>query len=64
MLADCREDTDLYRKLAYAILEIEEHEMREYFRISPTFWAPFHPHQYDGMKRWGKYHEDLKFGLA
>lgn len=57
-------DVELYRKLAKAIMEIEEHEMREYLRISPTFWAPFHPHQLDGMERWGTLHDDLRFGLA
>lgn len=55
---------ELYRKVANAILEIEQHEMREFLRVEPTYWAPFHPHQEDGMKRWGTFHDDLKFGLA
>lgn len=55
---------ELYRKVANCILEIESHEMREFLRVKPTYWAPFHPHNEDGMKRWGTFHDDLKFGLA
>lgn len=58
------DNIDLYRKVAECILEIEQHEMREFLRVKPTYWAPFHPHNEDGMRRWGTYHDDLKFGLA
>ena len=62
----------LYAELLDAILEIESHEAREYLRIHPTGWAPFHPHQIDGMMRWGKsrnhfaraLRNDLQFGIS
>lgn len=64
VVADVDEPTDLYRRLLDVILAIEEHEAREFLRIRPTFWAPFHPHTVDGMRRWGYPGQDLHFGLA
>jgi hypothetical protein len=60
---DC-DDVSLYRKLLETIMVIEEHEAREFLRVVPTYWAPFHPHRVDGMKRFGKVEHDLTFGLA
>jgi hypothetical protein len=64
------DDVSLYRHIAERIMEIEQHEMREYLRVEPTYWAPFHPHQIDGMKRWhgvgnrAGIESDLMFGAA
>lgn len=58
------DDIALYRRLLDRILEIEQHEAREYLRVRPTGWAPFHPHQADGMRRWGDPERDLMFGAA
>lgn len=65
---------DLYYGLGVVIMKIYEHEMREALRIKPTYWAPFHPHHIDGIKRWTKSRKhskrwelqlnDLQFGLA
>lgn len=55
---------DLYRAILKIIGEIEMHEAREFLRVKPTYWAPFHPHQIDGMRRWGEPEKDLNFGLA
>lgn len=63
VVAECDAES-LYRKLLACILEIEEHEAREFFRVSPTHWAPFHPHRLDGMRRWGRVDHDLRFGIA
>ncbi len=63
IVADC-DDEELWRRVLGCIAEIDEHERREAFRIKPTFWAPFHPHQIDGMARWGDPAGDLKFGIA
>lgn len=60
---DCDAQT-LFRKVLDVLLEIEVHEAREIFRVHPTGWAPFHPHQVDGMQRWGNAHRDLAFGLV
>lgn len=62
---DC-DDITLYRRVMKTVLCIEEHEAREYFRVQPTGWAPFHPHQIDGMKRWNPDNPeaDLYFGAA
>jgi hypothetical protein len=71
VVANC-DDSGLYRQVANAIVKIEEHEMREFLRVQPTYWAPFHPHRIDGMKRWNSTDSvsadqvtpDLQFGIA
>lgn len=63
IVADC-DDTMLWRRMVESIALIDSHEAREFFRVRPTGWAPFHPHQIDGMKRWGKMEHDIQFGLA
>lgn len=63
VVADC-DDTELYRRLLQKIMEIELHEAREFLRVPPTLWAPFHPHRVDGMKRWGDTDGDLLYGIA
>lgn len=64
MLVGGMDDTALYRALLAKIIEIEVHESREFLRVLPTYWAPFHPHREDGMARWGSPEQDLMFGLA
>ena len=64
LVGDIQEDCELYRRLLDCILSIEEHEAREFLRIKPSYWAPFHPHLIDGMKRWGSPDRDLLFGAA
>ena len=61
---DCADAGALFRKVFDLIVEIEIHEAREIFRVKPTGWAPFHPHQVDGMNRWGNPKGDLAFGLV
>lgn len=66
-------DVDLYHAIAWMIMDIHEHEMREILRVKPSYWSPFHPHQINGMKRWAKHPKhvkriksqqaDLKFGV-
>ena len=63
IVKDCT-DIDLWRKIVWKIIEIETHETREFFRVQPSLWAPFHPHRIDGMKRWGTEEIDLMFGIA
>lgn len=63
IVVDCN-DASLYRRVINAIVEIETHEAREFLRVVPTMWAPFHPHRIDGMRRWGDESGDLRFGLA
>ncbi|WP_282795220.1 hypothetical protein [Streptomyces sp. CC224B] len=68
VVADCT-DEDLYAALLRVIMQIEEHEAREFLRVRPTGWAPFHPHRVTGMRRWadrtGKgMLADLQFGVA
>lgn len=64
VLAGPCNDTELYRKVLEAILKVECHEAREFLRVHPTNWAPFHPHRSDGMARWGDPEGDLQFGVA
>lgn len=68
VVQDCT-DEDLYAKVLSIIGEIEMHEAREFLRVNPTHWAPFHPHRVDGMRRWAErtgstMDADLRFGLA
>jgi hypothetical protein len=69
------DDVGLYRAISRILVEdIWSHEVREALRVKPTFWAPFHPHQIDGMRRWedgsaqldASVHlrDDLQFGIA
>lgn len=68
IVSDC-DEVALYKRLIDAIVEIEAHEAREFLRVAPTYWAPFHPHRIDGMKRWAEMtgrpiQFDTQFGLA
>lgn len=64
------DDVGLYRAVLGVILRVEEHEAREFLRIRPTHWAPFHPHQDDGIERWHKtpdvpdyFVTDIQYGI-
>ena len=69
---DCDDSIDLYRKVANGLLKIYAHEMREALRVGPSYWAPFHPHNIDGIRRWNAtanvsdddLFSDLQFGIA
>lgn len=68
VVSDC-DDESLYYQLLQAIIKVEAHEAREFLRVAPTYWAPFHPHRVDGMKRWHRITgepmvADLQFGIA
>lgn len=58
------DDTGIYRAILDIIVKIETHEAREFLRVEPTMWAPFHPHRIEGMKRFGDVDGDLAFGLC
>lgn len=66
------DNVGFYREVMEAILRIEQHEAREFLRVAPTMWAPFHPHRLSGMHRWaasqpperGQLAADLTFGVA
>jgi hypothetical protein len=68
VVRDCT-DEDLIFQILTAIGKIEMHEAREFLRLAPTAWAPFHPHRVDGMRRWSertgdRLVDDLQFGIA
>lgn len=71
VVTDC-DETEFYRRLFANIMEIEEHENREFFRFrSLDYDAPFHPHRIAGMNAWLdttavglRVAADLKFGVA
>jgi hypothetical protein len=58
MVGLCRE------LLCGPIAMIDEHERREFLRVRPDFWAPFHPHRVDGQRRFGNQAHDLTFGVC
>lgn len=69
VVAECAAVEDLVFQILTAIGRIEMHEAREFLRVEPTLWAPFHPHRVDGMKRWAARTgeplvSDLQFGVA
>lgn len=68
-VGDCEGVEDLVYRVIVAFVEDFTHEVREFVRLKHTGWAPFHPHQTDGIKRWSQAHgtdvlRDYKFGLA
>lgn len=65
IVTDCNDDVELYRRvLTEAVIPTLVHEIREFFRIRPTQWAPFHPHKQGGVERWGEPEIDRKYGRA
>lgn len=62
-VADCKDDIELHRLVLETLISVWTHEAREAYRIKPTGWSPFHPHQIDGMKRWGNPQVDLYYGF-
>lgn len=68
VVVDCDVESLTY-KILESIIKIEAHEAREFLRVEPTMWAPYHPHRVDGMKRWSARTgeplvSDLQFGIA
>lgn len=55
--------TELHRAVLGKLIEFWTHEAREFYRVLPSGWAPFHPHQIDGMNRWGTVDKDLAYGF-
>lgn len=64
MVGQFADDCELYRALMEKVICYETHEAREFLRVKPTMWAPFHPHKVDGQHRWGTPAEDVVFGIA
>lgn len=69
IVSDCTTDDELYFKILQEIGRLEMHEAREFLRVQPTMWAPFHPHRVDGMKRWSAKNgtpvgDDFRYGVA
>lgn len=69
MVGDCIDDCELYGRVLDCIRDLEMHEAREFLRVQPTMWAPFHPHRMDGMKRWSERNgtpvsDDYRYGVA
>ena len=55
---------ELVREVIQCINRYDLHETREFLRLKPSYWAPFHPHRHDGMERWGTPESDRHFGLT
>jgi len=60
---DCTDDS-IVEWVFHCIMQVEQHEAREAFRLAPMMYAPFHPHRQDGMQRFGDPDGDLRFGVA
>jgi hypothetical protein len=58
------DEIEIARHMLMALIEIETHEAREFLRFPYDLSAPFHPHNLDGMEKWGMPERDLKFGIA
>lgn len=68
-VGDVENIEDLTYKVIGAMLRNASHEIREFVRVKPTYWAPFHPHRGDGIKRWSQHNgtpesDDYLFGLT
>lgn len=57
------DDLELHRAVIGKLIEFWVHEAREFYRVLPSMWAPFHPHKIDGMERWGEPDKDLTYGF-
>lgn len=55
LVDDCDGVEALMYKVLKAIAMSEMHEAREFLRLKPTFWAPFHPHKVEGTRRWARF---------
>jgi len=69
LVSDVEDIEGLVFRLIEAMSEAYTHEIREFTRVAPTYWAPFHPHKGDGIKRWaaatgGDPKRDYLFGLG
>jgi hypothetical protein len=53
----------LYREVLKRFIAFDIHEDREFFRTTPDYDAPFHPHRIIGMREWGDIEGDLSFGF-
>lgn len=61
--------TDLCFALLGCIASFDSHEAREFLRVKPSYWSPFHPHTTEGMERWAERTNtpvalDLGYGVA
>lgn len=68
-VGDVKDVEQLTYRVINALIEATTHELREFVRVTPTFWAPFHPHRIDGIKRWSQAEgvdpkRDYLFGLS
>jgi len=68
-VGDIHEPTELLGRVLDAALDNFAHEAREFLRLQPTGWAPFHPHRDDGIRRWAERTgrdpmRDYLFGIA
>lgn len=76
-VADVHSDAELYWRMLQMFGDVFFHEAREFVRIGETYWAPFHPHRLDGIRRWArkspkwakkfdllKDNGDLQYGIA
>jgi hypothetical protein len=57
------DDIGLHKAVLDRLIEFITHEFREFYRVKPSYWSPFHPHSIDGMRRWGDADRDLQFGF-
>lgn len=51
-VGDCDTPEDLYNKLFKCVMDIEEHESREFFSTDSSYSKPFHPHTMAGIVNW------------
>jgi hypothetical protein len=68
-VGDITDPAELIGRVLDAAVENVTHELRETARLAPTWWAPFHPHRADGIRRWsertGRHPSaDYLFGLS
>lgn len=71
VVADCDTEEEFFSRLFKAVMAIEEHESREFYRLSHRDYdAPYHPHRIHGMhaykNTWMGTTEmtDLQFGVG
>jgi hypothetical protein len=53
-LGDINSEEDFHGRVLMELVKILTHEAREFYRVTPTWQAPFHPHRPDGDAAFGR----------
>lgn len=54
--SECETQADMIRRVFELVLDVELHEMREFFSVGgAAYWKPLHPHTREGRQLWERW---------